>query len=232
VQLQNGLAVFSPVALTPTVKSVIEKTNLPVRYLIAPDIEHHISLSAWSAAYPSARILAPEGLPEKRAQQNHKNKSVTILDFFKVFTAAEKNSPEGITVDPEFDREFTYELVDAHPNKELVFVHNPTKTLITADMLFNLPGHEQYSKSSESATSGFFTRLAMLLQGTGGAALGQKRFLWYALSAKDRQGWNKSVQKINTWDFKNIVPCHGESIVGNGKEIWGKVFEWHLNGKH
>lgn len=227
VRLQSGaLAVFSPVALTPDVKSTLG--SAPVNYLIAPDIEHHIFLSAWAAAYPFAKIIGPEGLPEKRAEQSKTDPKVTILPFSTVFTARNKLETK---IDPEFDSEFEYEYVDAHPNKELVFFHKASKTLIEADLMFNLPATEQYSKSPESATQGILTKLFGAIMNTKGTAIWQKRGLWYGQSGKDREGFNASARRINAWGFENIVPCHGDSIVGDGKGIFEKVFEWHLQGK-
>jgi hypothetical protein len=54
--------------------------------------------------------------------------------------------------------------------------------------------------------------------------------LWYALSKNDRDGFNASVQRINAWGFENIVPCHGDVMMQNGKRIFEKVFEWHIAG--
>ena len=120
--------------------------------------------------------------------------------------------------------------MDAHPNKELVFFHKPTKTLIEADLIFNLPATEQYSRSGMDATSGWATKIFGALQNTRGNAIWQKRFLWYALSRSDRAGFGKSVQRINTWPIENIVPCHGDVIVGGGKGVFEKVMGWHLQG--
>jgi hypothetical protein len=227
VKLRSGsLAVFSPVALTPTVQKTLGTS--PVTYLIAPDLEHHIFLSAWSTAFPSAHIIAPEGLAEKRATQSKTDKSVTNVPISTIFTA--KNKSE-IKVGGEFDEEFEYEFVDAHRNKELVFFHKPSKTLIEADLLFNLPAREQYSKTGVDPTTGWATRIFGALQNTNGEALWQKRLLWYAISSSDRPGFNKSIQRINSWEFENVVPCHGDSLVGDGKSVFEKVFGWHLAGK-
>lgn len=231
VKMASGkLAVFSPVALTETVKtkiSTLSPTNT-VSYLIAPDMEHHIFLSSWHAAFPSAHIIGPEGLPEKRAKQTAHDKSVTEVPFGTIFTAKNK---EQVKVGGEFDTEFEYEFVDAHPNKELVFFHKPSKTLIEADLMFNLPATEQYSKAGESSNTGIFTKIFGALQNTKGAATWQKRMLWYALSAGNREGFNSSIAKIAAWDFDTIVPCHGDTMIGDGKGIFQKVFEWHLLGK-
>ncbi len=232
MRLQSGtLAVFSPVALTPAVQSKISSLSnaaSPVSYLIAPDTEHHIHLSAWYAAFPSAHVIAPSGLAEKRAQQNATDKAVTIIPFKTIFTAADKLSTR---ISPEFDSEFEYEFVDAHPNKELVFHHKPTKTLIEADLLFNLPATEQYRRTGVDSTTGWATRLFAGLQHTRGTAVWQKRLLWYVFSKADRPGFAASVKRIDSWGFENIVPCHGDVILGDGKKIFEKLFQWHLDGK-
>jgi len=145
-----------------------------------------------------------------------------------------KEGKENIRVSEEFDEEFEYEYVDAHPNKELVFFHKPSKTLIEADLLFNLPATEQYSKTpggAADATSGLVTKLFAGLQNTKGDAKWQKRMLWYAFSSSDRTGFNKSIQRIGGWGFENLVPCHGDTLIGNGKSVFENVFAWHLQGK-
>jgi hypothetical protein len=214
------------------VQSHLTTLGSTVSYIAAPDLEHHIFLSSWSSAFPNAKILAPEGLPEKRAQANAKDKSITLLNFHTIFTKKAKDAGKGkISVDPEFDADFEVEYVDSHPNKELVFFHKPSKTLIEADLLFNLPATEQYSKTGVSATSGIMTKIFGSLQNTRGDAIWQKRMLWYVFSKADRPGFNASIQRIGGWGFENVVPCHGDTILGNGKEVFSKVFQWHLAGK-
>ncbi|KAF7955848.1 hypothetical protein EAE96_004770 [Botrytis aclada] len=230
VRLTSGqLAVFSPVALTPSVTTKLQSLGNRVAYVAAPDLEHHIFLSDWHKAYPNAHFIAPEGLAEKRADQAKSDKKVTNIHFQTIFT--KKNKTE-IRISPEFDTDFEYEFVDAHPNKELVFYYKPDRTLIEADMMFNMPATEQYSRTGEDASSGFATKLFGHLQTTHGSAIWQKRMLWYLFSKSDREGFNQSVKRINTWGFENIIPCHGDTIVGNGKGIFEKVFAWHLQGKN
>jgi hypothetical protein len=115
-------------------------------------------------------------------------------------------------------------------NKELVFCHKPSRSVIEADLMFNLPANEQYSKSDENPASGFLTKLFTSLQNTKGAASGQKRLIWYGTSSSDRPGFNKSMVKINSWDFDRIIPSHGDVIETGAKGVFQKVMEWHLNG--
>ena len=223
VKLQNGsLAVFSPTALTPEVRSTVDTLGADVKYLAALDYEHHIFLSEWSRAFPAATVLGVEGLPEKREA----DPATAGLKFQHVWTAQNKRD---MHVDADFDAEFDVEYVNGHANKELVFYHKPDKTLIEADLMFNLPATEQYSKSGEDPTTGIWTKLFSPLQHTSGTAIWQKRFIWY-LTSKDKPSFNDSMGKIDAWDFDRIIPCHGDVIETGGKGIFQKVFGWHLKG--
>ena len=52
-----------------------------------------------------------------------------------------------VILGPADSRQITLHEVSAHMNHELVAIHHPSGTLLEADMLFNLPCHEQYSRS-------------------------------------------------------------------------------------
>ncbi|KAL2023531.1 hypothetical protein VTK56DRAFT_2139 [Thermocarpiscus australiensis] len=231
VRLSSGaLAVFSPVALTEATKAKVASLGGDVRYLVAPDIEHHIFLSEWAAAYPDAKLVGPEGLPEKRQKAHHADPKIGKEPFAVVVT---RQNRRDVKVGEDFDRDFEMEYVPAHPNRELVFLYKPDKVLIEADLMFNLPAEEQYSRVPEGKKPrpGLLGRFFESMQTTKGEAKGMKRFMWHAISRKDRKGFNESVQRIAQWDFETIVPCHGETIVGTGKEVFKKVFEWHLEAK-
>ena len=109
--MSNGaLAVFGPTALTPSVRSTIDGMGGQVKYITAPDIEHHIFLSEWAKAFPNAKVLGPEGLPEKR----EKNPETKGTIFHHIWTKANKSS---FIVDADFYRDFEHEFVDGHGNK-------------------------------------------------------------------------------------------------------------------
>jgi len=191
-----------------------------VKYIAAPDMEHHIMLGAWHEAFPNAKIIVPEGLAEKRAKSKEKNVRCDV-----VFQAAKSVQ----TVDEEFDSEFDHEFVPGHANKELVFNYKRERTLIEADLLFNLPADEQYSKSGESSRSGILSRFITSMQGTTGSSLTwQRRLIWYGISSGDRTSFNKSMGKIDRWNFDRIIPCHGDVVETNGKSVFRDVMKWHL----
>lgn len=226
----GGLAVFSPVALTEATKAKVASLGGDVRYIVAPDIEHHIFLSEWAAAYPDAKLVGPEGLPEKR-QKAGGDPRIGKEPFATVVTKA--NGRDAKAIGDDFAADFELEYVHVHPNKELVFLYRPTRVVVQADLMFNLPAEEQYSRVPEDKKpkAGLLVKLFNSFQTTQGEALGMKRFLWHAASRSDREGFNESVRRIAGWEFDTIVPCHGETIVGNGKAVFEKVFAWHLEGK-
>lgn len=221
-------------ALTPDVKAKVAELGGQVRYLIAPDIEHHIFLSEWAAAYPEAKLIGPEGLPEKRAAQEDGDERIGRDDAFAfVFSPANKNPGD---ISAEFAADFEAEYVGAHPNREIVLCYKPERVLIQADLLFNMPATEQYSRASEADRSVHprLNRLWDSLLTTSGPAKGHKRVQWHVFSNgnKDRAGYNASVKKIDAWDFTTMIPCHGDVIEGNGKEVFRKIFEWHLQSQN
>lgn len=220
MRLRSGkLAVFSPVALTEEARAHVDKLG-KVAYISCLDFEHHVFMGPWHQAFPDATVIGVEGLPEKRAKQKNED-----IRFDKVFTSSNKDT---LRIDDEFDAEFDYEYMPSHGNKELVFNYKTEGALIEGDLMFNAPPTEQYSRTNEDAGSGLLTKFFSTFTNTAGSALWHKRFLWYAMSSGDRPGFNKSVAKIDRWNFDRIIPCHGDVIESGGKGVFRKVFDWHL----
>jgi len=161
-------------------------------------------------------------LPEKR----EKSEATKGVKFSHVFSSGQQSS-----ISAEFDAEFDYEYIHAHQNKEVVFLHKPSATLIEADLIWNLPATEQYSRSPEDPKSGLLTKFTGGILNTKGDMAWQKRNLWYVAGAKDREGFAESCKKIHDWDFDRIVPCHGDVIEVGGKATFDRATEWFREGK-
>lgn len=217
----GSLLIFSPTALTQDVKSTIDSLGGNLKYIVAPDIEHHIFLTPWKQAYPNAEIIAPEGLREKREQ----NPNTKGLEFNHILTSSNKNN---FKVSDEFSQEFEIEYIDGHPSNEIVLLHKRTRTMIQADLIFNLPATEQYSKSEEGATQGILTKIFAAAASTGAPATWHKRFIWYILSSKDRKRFSDSIAVIDQWNFDRMIPCHGDVIETGAKDVYRRVCEWLL----
>ncbi|KAI8946344.1 hypothetical protein F4801DRAFT_564967 [Xylaria longipes] len=231
IKLTSGaIAVFSPVALTDEVKAKVTELGGNVGYLIAGDLEHHIFLTQWKTEYPTAKLIGPKGLPERRKAMTDPMIGKEEFDFLY-----DETNAHSAAISDEFAADFEVEMVDAHPNKEIVLFYKPEKVLIEADLMFNLPPTEQYSKvpENEKKGGGLLKKIFYALNTTQGPAKGHKRLLWYAISNgnKNRAGFNESAKRIYGWDWNTLIPCHGDTIEGTGKETFAKIFDWHLNGK-
>lgn len=226
----GAVAVFSPIALTDEVRNAVREMGT-LKYVVAPDMVHHIFVGQWHKEFPDARVVAPDGLQQKREKAGDQD-----VRFDTVFKPGQRQGAkadtgedhEVLSVDAEFDREFEAEYVHAHANKELVFNFKRDGTLIQADLIFNLPAIEQYSKSEESPHTGFFTKMAVGGMGLhGNALLWQQRMTWY-LIAQDRASYRESVKRIDGWEFDRIIPCHGDVVETGGKRAFRSVMKWFL----
>lgn len=217
----GSLAVFSPVTLTPEVKETINSLGGKVKYIAAPDMTHHLYVTAWKKAYPEAEVIAPEGLWEKR-QSNPEFKDTP---FSHIFT--QQKYPQQ-KVSEEFDSEFETEYVYGHASRELVFLHKRSGSLIEADLLFNLPGTEQYSKTSTGAHPGIFEKVFAPLMSAIPASVWQKRMTWYLLASGDRRAFGESMRRIDGWEFDRIIPCHGDVVETGGKGVFREIMGWFL----
>ncbi|CAK7273459.1 hypothetical protein SEPCBS119000_005668 [Sporothrix epigloea] len=234
----GGVLVYSPVALTPDAAAVVERLGgeAGVRYLVAPDIEHHIFLSEWLKAYPTARLIAPKGLAEKRAATRGKDPRINVSDKFYAVLADKRVQPmrEPQSIAPDFDADFGLVYFDMHPNKEVVLLYKPENVLIEADLMFNLPAIEQYQRVDPATRHGMpghanlINRLFQTIMRTEGNLVWARRFQWYIASKSDRARFNEGLQVVDSWPFETIIPCHGETIETDAKKVFRRVFAWHF----
>lgn len=203
----NNLAIFSPVAITPAVRRKVDELGNQVKYLIAPDYVHHLYIGEWKKTFPQAQVIGVEGLPTKKND----------VKFDYVFT--KKEHP---TLPKEFTDEFDCVYFSGFVNKDLCMFHKPSKTLLVADLLFNLPAHEQYSQSKSNPTAG----LSKLFNMLSWRSTMHKRFLWY-LAGADRASMIRDAKTVAAMDKQTIVPCHGD-VVHNANQAWNEVYSWFL----
>ncbi|KAK5048196.1 hypothetical protein LTR84_005866 [Exophiala bonariae] len=213
--LSGSLAVFSPIRLTEKVKQKIRSLGR-VLFITVLNLEHHLFLSDWANEYTDAIIIGMEGLSEKRSER----KDIETIKFTHVISTT--NETKGVHA--AFDAEFEYEFMAASRNKDVVFHHKPSATLIQADILFNLPALEQYSLVSKT-DSGILTRIFNKVLTTKGSLLGQKIILWYSV-AQNKEDFAKSTTIIGEWAFDRMIPCHGDVIETGARSIFRSATDW------
>jgi len=101
-------------------------------------------------------------------------------------------------------------------NKDIAFLHAPSKTLIVADLIFNLPATEQYSGSwtgSQFVGLNPYTTI--------------HRSLTKAL-VMDATAMSRDAKTVASWDFHRIIPCHGDVIEVDGNKAWQAAYGMYL----
>ncbi len=115
----GGLWIHSPVRLEAATRAAVDALG-PVRFLVAPNVMHHLSLGDWAAAYPRARVVAPAGLRRKRPELRL---DVELTD----------------TPEPGYAQVLWQQRMRGIPKlDEWVFLHRPSRTLLLTDVAFHI----------------------------------------------------------------------------------------------
>ena len=163
-----------------------------VRYIVGPNTYHDAFLAEFAAAYPRAELHTAPGL----ADLNRK-----LHPTFELDDAA-----------PEAWRD----VIDQHwvrgvPRlNEFVFLHRPSRSLIIADLAFNL-----------RAPQPWLTRVAMSLNHA------YDRFTptrFFKSLIRDPKALRSSIEHLLEWDFDRIVVGHGANVETRAKETLRDAF--------
>jgi hypothetical protein len=158
-------------ALDPNTLTTLTSLPGPVKYIVSPDKEHTMYLSHYASAFPDAKLYVPSSVKEAwKVKGSGKEEMVKRVAF--TFGEGGGDPFEGETQGEmkcaDFGKAFVNEVSfggggawvkwreGQHQGrradfrvwllrKDVAFFHEPTKTLIEADLLFNLPPTEQVS---------------------------------------------------------------------------------------
>lgn len=125
VRLDDGsLLVHSPIPTSPGLKRALDDLG-PVAHIVAPNLYHHLYAGDLAAAYPDAKLHAPEGLSKKR-----------------------KDLEIHATLGPKPDAAWNGQLeqlpMTGSMLGETVFYHPKTSTMISCDVVENFLGHDHW----------------------------------------------------------------------------------------
>ncbi|PAV20659.1 hypothetical protein PNOK_0328600 [Pyrrhoderma noxium] len=207
IKLSNGdLWVAASTPLDADTKSKLEGLGGKVKYIIGLDAVHNLYLPELKAAYPDAKLI---GVPAHLSKPNLKG-----LKFDGVYGV----DPEGTKYG--FEDEIKSRYFSGFVNQDVAFNHIESRTLIEADLLFNLPAKEQFSKSK---SYGGFPALGNLF---GPYSWAHKKFVYNA--GVNKEAMRRDARAVAEWDFDRIIPCHGDTIETNGKNAWLEAYKWFL----
>lgn len=91
-------------------------------------------------------------------------------------------------------------------NKDVAFLHKPSRTLIQADLLFNSPCKEQYSMYGWPWNQG---KALFGLFGGPNPWSSISQYMVKQLGKADPQAMRRDAKTVADWDFDRIIPCHG-----------------------
>ncbi|KAJ3479915.1 hypothetical protein NLI96_g8730 [Meripilus lineatus] len=200
IKLNDGSVwILASTPLTDETKQKLAELG-QVKYIIAGNAFHHLFLKPYKDEYTGAKVIGPEDLNAKKVAE--------------VFTASNPDAKFG------FEDEIEHCFFSGYKNKDIAFYHKASKTAIGADLLFNLPGTEQYASSSASPN------YPILTTGLRPSAFVMKLFIW--LKEGDKTKMQNDARRVAAWDFDKYIPCHGNVIETNANQAWRSTWSRYL----
>lgn len=187
----GGLFVHCPAGLDDDMRRGVEALG-EVRAVVASSLFHHLYVGDWMRAYPEAVFCACPGLDKKRSD----------LKWNHVLSG---------TPNPLWAADLDQADLTARFEKEIVFFHRRTRTMICADALLNLRRHPSR-----------LTRLVALFMLNTGPGKG-----WMErIAVQDWKLGRRQVDRILEWDIERVVLAHGDLVLSNGREAVREAYSW------
>lgn len=187
----GGLFVHCPVALDADTRRAVDDLG-EVAVVAAPSLFHHLYAGEWRGAYPRAEVWACPGLDRKRPD----------LEFTGVL---------GEDTLPSIRADLEQAPLTARFEREVVFFHPKSRTLLCADALLNLSTHPAA-----------LTRTVAFLMGNSGPGKGYLE----RIAVRDYPLGRRQVDRIAEWDIDRIVLAHGDPVPGDGRRVLREAYAW------
>jgi len=175
----------------------------PVKYIINPDIVHHLYLLEFKMAYPNAKVIGVEDTVKRMDEKS--------FPFDGLWGRDPPNTRYG------FEEDIKHCYFSGIRNKDVAFLHVASKSLIQADLLFNLPATEQYSKSSR-----WIPQATLKPNSWAHQKVVQN-------VAVDAEAVKRDAKTVASWDFDRIIPCHGDVIERGGNKAWRSAYQFFID---
>ncbi len=189
----GGLWVHSPVPMTPSLRRELDERG-EVRHVVGPNLWHDECLREFQADYPKARFHAAPGLAALKKDVR--------------FSGELSDAPH-----PDWSEVLDQHLVRGMPRmNEVVFLHRASRTLILADLAFNLGPEGPWWFALTMRAYGAWNRF-------GPTALEK----WMM---QDRAAVRGSIDHLLNWDFDRILVGHGRNVEAQGKATFRAAYDF------
>ncbi len=187
----GSLWVHSPVAYDAELAAELDALG-PVSQIVAPNCMHDTYLSGWLPKYPRVRFHAPPGFAKRYPH----------LPVTDTLGAEPPEAWGGV---------FDQHLMRGMPVlNEFVFLHRPSRTLIVADLTFNLGSDMPWLSRQLCRLNGCYCRF------------GPSRMFKSVI--RDQAALRRSLEHVLGWDFDGIVLSHGANVVSGAKEALREAY--------
>lgn len=195
VRLQSGeLLVHSPIRLTTDLRRRIDELGA-VRHVIAPNRDHYLFVRDFKQAYPDAILHAASGVAEQ----------LPDIRFDVVLQHPQTVDAWNDTVTQAYFR-------SSRKLQELVLFHTKTKTLISADLAFNIQG-------SDGLLSQVMLRLNDSYKSFGPSRVCRSHIRERAMARAD-------VDAILALGAQRMVMAHGELLLSGATDALRRGYAW------
>lgn len=196
IKLSDGnLFIWSPIELTDRLKTAIDTIG-EVRHIIAPNSLHHLFLPEWKRAYPAAKLYAPPGLSQKRADI--------------AFDGDLQDAPAS-----DWAGEIDQVLMRGNLiTTEAVFFHTHSGTVLFTDLLQQLP---------PKLFSGWRAIVAKLDLMTGPEPSVPRKF---RVAFTNRRAARKALGRILAWPAEKVLMAHGTPVEKDAPAFLRRAFSW------
>jgi hypothetical protein len=195
VRLANGdLLVHSPIRLTTDLVRGLDRLG-PVRHVLAPNLDHYLFVKDYRQRYPNARLYAAPGVQTK----------LPDLRFDVLLEYPNTVAAWSDTVDQAYFR-------SSARLQELLLFHRASRTLITADLAFNV-------QSGDGLVSRVMLRLNDSYKKFGPSRVCRRHITMPAVARTD-------VDAILALSPERLVVSHGDVLLSGAKDSLRSAYGW------
>jgi hypothetical protein len=188
VRLRAGLLVHSPVRPLPALVDEVRALG-DVALVVAPCVMHTSYARAWHAAFPNAKLHV--------APRTHKRDA----SFAGVAELSD---------DAPLSDELPQVLMTGHRGWETVFLHPPSRTLITTDLVYGV-----------GRATPMFERAYLRLNGVRDP-FGTTGYSRKAVTKPD--AFAAALRRVLAWDFERVVMSHGPVVERDGRAVLARTW--------
>jgi len=188
----GGLWVHSPIPLDDEGHEQLRALG-PVEHVVAPNLYHHLHVGPMAHAHPGSVVHARPGLRKKRSDLH--------IDA----------DLQGSTPDAWGDV-FTAVHIEGTMLDEVVFLHRPSRMLISCDLVENF-------NTCEHLLTRVYLRLGGIYQKPG---LSRPLRLVF----QDRPRARAAIDRVIGLDFDTLVLSHGDLIHEGGPDVVAQSYRW------